>query len=244
MDVSGHTILVTGGASGIGLALAERFLDAGNDVVICGRRAAKLEEARAKRGALHTHVCDVSDPAQRVALADWAFAHFPKLDVLVNNAGMQSRLDLTAGPDWTTMHQEIATNLEAHIHLATLFLPRLAKQPRAAIVNVTSGLAFVPRAAVPVYCATKAAMRSFTLSLRHQLAGTTVEVIEIIPPAVDTDLGGVGLHTWGTPLAEFADAAFAQLRAGSREITYGFSLESFNAGARERDAIFERMNSR
>ena len=243
MDVQGHTILITGGASGIGLAFAERFLGAGNDVVICGRRADKLEEARAKHRALRTRVCDVSDPEQRVKLAAWAFSQFPKLDVLVNNAGVQSRLDLVANPDWATMHQEIATNLEAHIHLATLFLPWLVKQAHAAILNVTSGLAFVPRAAVPVYCATKAAMRSFTLSLRHQLAGTSVEVVEIIPPAVDTDLGGVGLHTWGEPLKDFADSAFAQLREGKREITYGFSVEAFKASAEQRDAIFERMNS-
>jgi uncharacterized oxidoreductase len=244
MDVSGHTILITGGASGIGFALAERFLDAGSDVIICGRRADKLDEVKAKRPALETRVCDVTDPAQRVALADWAFAQFPQLDVLLNNAGIQNRLDLIAAPDWGAMHQEIATNLEAHIHLATLFAPRLAKRPRAAILNVTSGLAFVPRAAVPVYCATKAAMRSFTLSLRFQLKGTSVEVIEIIPPAVDTDLGGVGLHTWGEPLKDFADSAFAQLREGKHEVTYGFSVETLKASAEQRDAIFERMNSR
>ena len=243
MDVSGHTILITGGATGIGLALAERFLEADNDIVICGRRADKLEKARSKHRAFHTHACDVSDPEKRVELADWAFAEFPNLDVLLNNAGIQNRLDLKAEPEWSAIHQEIATNIEAHVHLATLFAPRLAKRPHAAILNVTSGLAFVPRSAVPVYSATKAAMRSFTLSLRHQLAGTSVEVIEIIPPAVDTDLGGVGLHTWGVPLDEFADSAFEQLREGKHEITYGFSAEAKDASAHDRDAIFERMNS-
>ena len=235
-------MLITGGASGIGFALAQRFLEAGNTVVICGRRADKLEEARSRFGALRTRVCDVADPAQRVELTDWAFREYPDLDALVNNAGIQNRLGLLDGPDWPPIHQEIATNLEAHIHMSTLFAPRLAQRPRSAIVNVTSGLAFVPRTAVPVYCATKAAMRSFTLSLRHQLAGTSVEVIEIIPPAVDTDLGGVGLHTWGVPLDEFADSAFAQIREGKHEVTYGFSVESMNASAQERDAIFERMN--
>ena len=236
-------MLVTGGASGIGRALAERFVDAGNTVVICGRRADKLEEARSRRSALWTRVCDVSDPAQRVELCEWAFREFPELDVLVNNAGIQNQVRLLEKPEWSTMHREIATNLEAHIHLSTLFAPRLAKRPHAAIVNVTSGLAFVPRSAVPVYCATKAAMRSFTLSLRHQLAGTSVEIVEIIPPAVDTDLGGVGLHTWGVPLDEFADSVFEQLREGKREATYGFSAEAFNASAEQRAAIFERMNS-
>ena len=243
MNVSGHTILITGGASGIGYALAERFLAAGNEVIVCGRRADKLDEARSRHQELHPRACDVRDPAQRIVLADWAVREFPALDVLVNNAGIQHRLALAERPDWADIHDEIATNLEAHIHLATLFLPHLLKRKSAAVINVTSGLAFVPRAAVPVYCATKAAMRSFTLSLRCQLAGTPIEVIEIIPPAVDTDLGGVGLHTWGVPLAEFADAAFAQLRAGKNEIVYGFSAEGIRASAEQRDEIFERMNS-
>jgi uncharacterized oxidoreductase len=125
-----------------------------------------------------------------------------------------------------------------------LFVPHLLDKKRPAIVNVTSGLAFVPLAVTPIYSATKAAMRSFTLSLRRQLADTPIEVVEIIPPAVDTDLGGPGLHTWGVPLDEFADAAFDQLRAGKIEILYGFSDESSRASSEQRDAIFERMNKR
>ena len=243
MDINGHTILMTGGATGIGYALAERFLDAGNTVIICGRRADRLEEAHVKHRALRTRVCDVTDLAQRVELAEWAFGEFPELDVLINNAGIQNRQQLLESPGWPSMHQEIATNLEAHIHLSTLFAPRLAKRPHAAILNVTSGLAFVPRSAVPVYSATKAAMRSFTLSLRHQLAGSSVEVIEVIPPAVDTDLGGAGLHTWGVPLNDFADSAFEQLREGKREVTYGFSVESMNASAEQRESLFQQINS-
>ncbi len=244
MEVTGHTVLVTGGASGIGLALAERFLVAGNDVIICGRREEKLGEARAKHPSLHTKAVDVAQPSGRVELAAWAAREFPNLDVLVNNAGIQQRLSLAQGPDWDAIHSEIATNFEAHVHLATLFVPHLLKKKRPVIVNVTSGLAFVPIAAVPVYCATKAAMRSFTLSLRRQLADTPIEVVEIIPPAVDTDLGGPGLHTFGVPLDEFADAAFAQLGAGKTEATYGFSEETSRASSEQRDAIFERMNKR
>lgn len=242
MDIAGHTVLVTGGASGIGFAIAKRFLAAGSDVIICGRREDKLREARAEHPSLHTRVCDLAEPAQRVELKAWAIAEFPDLDVMVNNAGIQQRLALTDEPAWDDIHREISTNFEAHVHLATLFLPHLSTKKRAAIVNVTSGLAFVPIAAVPVYCATKAAMRSFTLSLRRQLADTPIEVVEIIPPAVDTDLGGPGLHTFGVPLDEFADAAFAQLRAGKNEAVYGFSEESSRASSEQRDAIFERMN--
>ena len=242
MELSGHTVLVTGGASGIGFALAERLLAAGNDVIICGRRESKLQEARNRHGALHTHACDVADAGQRVKLVEWAFQEFPRLDVLVNNAGIQQRLQLANSPDWTATHQEIATNFEAHVHLATLFIPHLLEKTGAAIINVTSGLAFVPLAEVPVYSATKAAMRSFTLSLRRQLAGTQIEVIEVIPPAVNTDLGGPGLHLHGAPLDVFADSVFAQLGAGKNETTYGFSEESSRATAEQRDAMFARMN--
>jgi uncharacterized oxidoreductase len=243
VKTSGRTVLVTGGASGIGLALAERFLADGNDVIICGRREDKLREAQARQPALRVKTCDLADPAEREALVRWASGEFPQLDVLVNNAGIQQRIDLTAAPAWAAVHQEIATNLEAHIHLATLLIPHLKTREEAAIVDVTSGLAFVPLAAVPVYCATKAAMRSFTLSLRRQLAKTRIEVVEIIPPAVNTDLGGPGLHTFGVAVDEFADAVFAQLRAGSREISYGFSKEASSASAEAREAIFARMNA-
>jgi len=244
MDITGRTVLVTGGASGIGLALAQRFLAAGSDVVICGRREDKLKEARAKHPAFHARVCDISRPEQRVELVAWAVREHPNLDVLVNNAGVQQRLTLTDTQDWEAIHAEIATNFEAHVHLATLVVPHFRTKARASILNVTSGLAFVPLAATPVYCATKAAMRSFTLSLRHQLATIPIEVVEVIPPAVDTDLGGPGLHTWGAPLDEFADAVFDQLRAGKREVTYGFSEEAIGASGEQRDAIFERMNER
>jgi len=243
MKLSGHTVLVTGGASGIGLAFAERFLAENNRVIICGRREGKLREAQERHPELRVRVCDVGDEYQRVELATWAFQEFPKLDVLVNNAGIQRRMSLVDQIDWPEIHREIATNLEAHIHLATIFAQRL-REKAGAILNVTSGLAFVPLAAVPIYSATKAAMHSFTLSLRQQLADSAVEVIEIVPPAVNTDLGGPGLHTFGVPLQEFADAAFAQLRAGATEVFYGFSAEASRATREERQRIFERMNKR
>lgn len=244
MKLSGHTVLVTGGASGIGFAFAKRFLAEGNEVIICGRREDKLREAQAAHPSLHTRVCDVADPEQRRQLAAWAVKEFPKLDVLVNNAGIQQWLKLTDDIDWTTCHNEIAINLEAPIHLSLLFLPHLRNQQQPAIVNISSGLAFVPLAATPVYSATKAAIRSLTLSLRQQLAATPIEVIEIAPPAVNTDLGGPGLHTWATPLDEFADAAFAQLGAGSIEVSYGFSQEAMHASYEDRQRIFERLNNR
>jgi uncharacterized oxidoreductase len=243
MDLAGHTVLVTGGASGIGSAIAARFLAAGSEVIICGRRKDKLHEAQSKHPKLRTHVCDVEHPSGRVALCEWAVREFPKLDVLVNNAGIQQRPTLADEPEWEHVHREIAINFDAPVHLTILFIPHLRKQERPAIINVTSGLAFLPRAEVPVYCATKAAMHSFTQSLRFQLRETPIKVVEIVPPAVDTDLGGPGLHTWGVPLDEFADAAFAKLETDDdREIAYQFSAQASRASRQELDEMFVRMN--
>lgn len=242
MNLNSNTILVTGGASGIGLAMAERFLAAGSKVIVCGRREGKLRDAHNKHPEFVTHECDVEQPAQRIALFEWAVREFPNLNVLVNNAGIQRRVQLAAHEDWEQTRQEIAINLDGPIHLSRLFIPHLMKQQRPAILNVTSGLSFVPLANVPVYCATKAALHSFTLSLRHQLAGAPIQVIEIIPPAVDTDLGGPGLHKFGVPVNEFADSVFERLAAGELEIAYGFAQQSSRASRQELDAIFSKMN--
>ncbi len=242
MQLASNTVLITGGASGIGLALAERFLQAGSQVIICGRRPDRLQAAREKHLGLITRVCDVAKASDRVALCAWAVGVCPGLNVLVNNAGIQRRLQLTTPEAWEEAYQEIAINFEAPAHLSMLLIPHLLQQSRPAIVNVTSGLGFVPLARTPVYSATKAALRSFTLSLRHQLAHTPIEVVEIIPPAVNTDLGGPGLHTFGVPLDEFADAVMAQMQRGEQEITYGFSREASRASREQLDALFIRMN--
>jgi uncharacterized oxidoreductase len=242
MDVGSNTILITGGASGIGLALAERFLGAGSQVIVCGRREAKLREAQTRQPLLAFRVCDVAEAREREALCGWAVAEFPRLNVLVNNAGIQRRVQLSDPEEWEQTRHEIAINLEAPIHLARLFIPHLLAQARPTIVNVTSGLAFAPLAGVPIYSATKAALRSFTLSLRHQLAATPIQVVEIVPPAVNTDLGGPGLHTFGVAVEEFAEAVMARLRAGDVEIPYGFSAQASRASRDELDALFTRLN--
>ena len=242
MEFAANTVLITGGATGIGFALAERFVQAGSHVIICGRREHKLKEAQSKYPQLHIRVCNVADPAERTALFTWSTESFSGLNILVNNAGIQQRIELQKKPSWETLDKEVAINLEAPIHLSTLFIPHLMKLERSAIINITSGLSFVPKANVPVYCATKAALHSFTLSLRHQLTGTPIDVIEIIPPAVDTDLGGKGLHTFGAPLDEFTDGIVEQLKMGSIEATYGFSAESSRASHEQLEAIFKQMN--
>ncbi len=242
MKLSGNTVLITGGSNGIGFALAERFASRENTVIICGRRAGKLEEAKGRLPGLRTVVCDVSSAAEREDLFRRVTTDFPDVNVLVNNAGIQRRLDLTETELWDETRSEIATNLDAPIHLARLFFKHLAAQPSPAILNVTSGLSFVPLANVPVYCATKAALHSFTLSLRRQLSDSPIEVVEVIPPAVDTDLGGPGLHTFGVNVDEFADAVFEGLESGDTEIAYGTALTASKASPDERARIFDFLN--
>lgn len=243
MRTSNNTVLITGGASGIGLALARRFVTAGSTVIVCGRREAKLREAKDSEGRLQTLVADVSTSAGRAALVESALRDFPALNVLLNNAGIQRRIRLADQEPWDVTREELAINLDAPIHLTRLLLPHLMSKPDAAIINISSGLAFAPLARTPVYSATKAALHSFTLSLRHQLKDTPVKVIEIAPPAVDTDLGGPGLHTFGVDVDEFADAAFARLAGEELEIGYGFGENARTASRAELDQLFSRINA-
>lgn len=241
MNMTDNTILVTGGASGIGLALAERFLHKGNEVIICGRREEKLQEAKERFPNLHIRVCDVSDKCERQSLAKWVTSEFPNLNVLVNNAGIQQRVNLLDAPaDWDYYQQEIAANQEAPIHLSMLLVPQLILKKNATIINITSGLAFTPPAWVPIYGATKAAMHSFTVSLRLQLEKSNINVVEVLPPAVNTDLGGVGMHTFGEPLDEFADAVFKGFEQGKLEIGYQSSESVIRASRDEIDEIVLR----
>ncbi|RTQ48859.1 SDR family NAD(P)-dependent oxidoreductase [Hymenobacter gummosus] len=244
MNLAGNTILITGGATGIGLALAQRFVAAGSTVIAVGRRPEVLQAAQRQLPGLHVYAGDVAQPEQRAALRDWVTREFPTLNVLINNAGVQRRLQLADNEDWAARQQEIAINLEAPIHLSTLLLPHLQQQPGAAIINVTSGLAFTPAAFAPIYSATKAALHSFTISLREQLRNTGIRVLEIVPPAVNTDLGGAGLHTFGVPVNDFADSIVERLAAGEQEVGYGTSEERRLASRAELDAATEAMNSR
>jgi len=191
MNLINNTILITGGATGIGLALAEAFLAKGNTVIICGRREGKLREAQAKHPALHIRVCDVGSADDRRALFAWATQEFPTLNVLIDNAGIQREINFrrgTADFDTGNGESEIAINFEGVVHLIALFVPHLIQHSEAAVVQVSSGLALVPIAVAPVYCATKAALHSLSLSLRHQLRETSVRVFEVLPPIVETDL--------------------------------------------------------
>jgi uncharacterized oxidoreductase len=236
VEFSGNTVLITGGATGIGLALAARFLEAGNRVIIAGRREDKLNEAQAAHPGLLTKTCDVSSEQDRLALVEWLLAEHPDVNVLVNNAGIQQRVNLTsADKDWAFYQNEIAINVEGPIHLSLLLVPHFQKQKQAAIINVSSGLAIRPGAWVPIYSATKAAIHSFTQSLRLQLENSSISVIEVLPPAVNTDLGGSGLHTFGAPLNDFADSVFDRIKRGDLEIGYGDSENRLHAAKEEND---------
>jgi uncharacterized oxidoreductase len=244
MNLSGNTVLITGGGSGIGLAIAQRFLAAGSEVIVCGRREDKLREAQAQNPGLHIRVADVASQADREELIMWATREFPALNVLVNNAGLQRRQRFSADDaPWPEREQEITINFAAPVHLCSLALEHLRQQPRAAIINVSSGLAFVPGLFAPVYSATKAAMHSFSLSLRGELANTSIEVIEIAPPAVNTDLGGVGIHTEGAPVDEFTDSVMQRIANGEVEVGYGGSEGRRRASRDELDEWFKRMNA-
>jgi uncharacterized oxidoreductase len=238
-----RTVLITGGGSGIGRALAVRLKKAGHEVVVAGRRKEKLREAEAL--GLQCLSANIGNAQDREILIAEMVARFPSFDTLINNAGIQLQGKFHPKQrNWQEQQAEIETNFSAPVHLAQLALPHLCQRPEASIVNVTSGLAFVPLAFVPVYSATKAALHSFTLSLRHQLKDSRVTVVELAPPAVDTDLGGVGLHKFGVPVDEFADAVVPRLLQGEQSIAYGTAEYGRLAGRAELDAAFERMNSR
>jgi uncharacterized oxidoreductase len=205
MIMTGNTILITGGASGIGLALAQAFLTAGNTVIIAGRRQSALDAAVAAHPGLVAHVLDVEDADAITAFAAQVTQAHPGLNVLINNAGTMRGEDLTSAPDFLTdAKATVATNFLGPILVTAALLPHLRAQPHATVINVTSGLAFVPLAMTPTYSATKAALHSYTQSLRYQLRDTGVEVLELAPPMVQTDLmPGQSVNPMGMPLAQY-----------------------------------------
>lgn len=188
MKLEHHTILITGGSSGIGRELARQLAGRGNVVIITGRDLGRLNETAAAIPDLYAIQCDLTETGAIARLYDDVIARFPKLNVVVNNAGIMRNIDLLAEHPTHDLTAEIAIGLSAPIQMVQQFLPHLRKQNAAAIVNITSGLAFVPMALSPVYCAAKAGLHSFTQSLRAQLAGSTIAVFEIAPPGVETPL--------------------------------------------------------
>ena len=239
MQLSGNKILITGGASGIGLGLTERFIQEGNTVIVCGRREALLKEVSEKLPSVITKVCDLSSEADRIELYNWVTENHSDLNVLVNNAGIQNWINISDSNFYQKANDEIITNILAPVHLTTLFTNLKYLQT---IINVTSGLAFVPLSKVPIYSATKAFFHSFTWSLRHLLKSKNIEVIEIIPSALNTDLGGKGLHDGQPSVSDFIVAIFQQMEEGKNELTFGFSEEMVKANPEIIKATFNKMN--
>ena len=239
MKISNNKILITGGASGIGLGLTQRFIEEGNDVIICGRREELLQKVADQFPGVITRTCDLSIEQERIALFAWVSKEHPDLNVLINNAGIQQWMSITDDDFFSRSHEEIVTNIEAPVHLSQLFIQLKSLET---IINVTSGLSFVPLTKTPVYSATKAFMHSFTLSLRQLLKNKNIEVIEMIPPALNTDLGGKGIHDFAPPVSDFIVSIFEQLKQGKDVLTFGMSEAMSTAGPAEIKSAFERMN--
>lgn len=212
MDKTGNTILITGGGSGIGRGLAEAFHKQGNQVIIAGRRQGVLDETTAANPGMKSLILDVERPEAIAAFAEKVQKGFPSLNVLINNAGMMQIEDWTKDSvDLGTAERIITTNLLGPLRLTAALLPLLKSQPKATVVTVTSGLAFLPLAFTPTYCATKAAIHSWSQSLRYQLRNSNVEVLEVAPPYVQTELMGErqASDPNAMPLANFIEETVA-----------------------------------
>ncbi|HYD27497.1 SDR family oxidoreductase [Brevundimonas sp.] len=242
MDTRNDTILITGGGSGIGKAMAEALHARGARVIIAGRRREALEAVAAANPGMAFETVDVADAADVKAFAARVVAAHPDLNVVINNAGI---MVVEQGIDLEIAEQTVAINLLGPIRLTAALLPHLKSKTRASVVTVSSGLAFVPLAATPTYSATKAAIHSWSQSLRRQLRDTSVEVIEWAPPAVATDLmPGHAENPNSMPLAEFTAESLALFEAGGHDEILVERVK-FLSGAEARgeyDAVFAALN--
>ena len=247
MNSSGNTVLVTGGGSGIGRGLAEALHKLGNQVIISGRRPGVLKAATAANPGMQSLILDIEQPGSvRLFAADVA-EKFPALNVLINNAGIMRAERLPEqSEDVADAEAIVATNLLGPIRLTAALMPHLRKQPKATVINVSSGLAFVPLAMTPTYCATKAAIHSYTQSLRWQLRETAIEVIEIAPPYVQTDLMGGAEDSRAMPLTDYIAETMALLTQQPTPpeiLVERVKGLRFAAEGGKYDAIFQGLNS-
>jgi len=233
LDLTKAAVLITGGSTGIGLGLAEYFLQAGSEVIAVGRRQDALDAAKKSHPALQTIQGDVQSSADRVRLANTVLTQYPQVNILVNNAGVIRMGNLTSGRgleaginseadqqaeirDWEARQSEIDINISGSVHLTSLFLPHLLKKAEAAVVFVSSYYGFAPSPISPNYSATKAFIHSYAISSREFLKNTKVQVVEILPPLVKTRMSGGN----GEDLDEFCSSVFERFKRGEKEIGY------------------------
>ena len=229
MQMQSSTIFITGGTSGIGKGLAEAFQKLGNQVIISGRRTDRLQAICNANPGMRQFPLDVRDPNAVLEVAHKLTKEFPRLNCVINNASIQNMLSIDGRSllDEEAMSDEINTNLMSVLRVSAAFLPHLKTQRNASLVNITSGLAYVPIARYPLYCATKAAVHSLTLSMQHQLKDSGIKVIELIPPYVDTELGGPAKKAAANagpqpmPLGTFIAEAMKELAGGADEVAVG-----------------------
>jgi uncharacterized oxidoreductase len=240
MRTKDNTVLITGGSAGIGLAIARALVEAGNTVIVCGRDQSRLEQAGAAVPGLHLIRCDVSRDDELARLLEHVKRDFPQLNVLINNAAMMRIYDFCESSDVPQqIEEEVRTNLLAPMKLTSLLLPQLQAQESAAIVIVSSGLAYVPVTNVAVYCATKAALHSFSRALRHRLKRTPIKVFELLPPLVDTDLART-LHMPKIQADEVARSLLKALERDRYEVRVGM-VKSLHLASRLVPSFAERM---
>jgi uncharacterized oxidoreductase len=218
MKLTGNTVFITGGGSGIGRGLAEALHKRGNQVIISGRRKGRLGETAKANPGMQFVELDVQDPANIAAVAKKLIQDYPKLNVLINNAGIMLPDNAAGQVDEAVLVPTITTNLLGPIRMTSALIEHFKNQPQATVINVTSGLAFVPLAMTAVYSATKAALHSYSMSMRHKLRGTSVKVLELAPPWVRTDLMNSKEAAQAMPLDEFINETMNALGTDSDEV--------------------------
>jgi uncharacterized oxidoreductase len=248
MKMTGNVIFITGGTSGIGRALAEALHGAGNQVIISGRRKGNLDEVTAANPGMASKVLNVEDPASIAQVAKELIAEYPKLNVLINNAGIMKPDDAGGVVDDEVLMSTVTTNLMGPVRMSSALMEQLKSQPASTVMYVTSGLAFVPLAMTAVYSATKAALHSYSMSQRFKLRGTSVKVLELAPPYVQTEL--MGSHQASDPrampLKEFIDETMALVATDHDEVLVErVKMLRNNAGSNEAEFVvkFNEMMS-
>jgi uncharacterized oxidoreductase len=249
MNLRSNTVFITGGASGIGLGLAQAFYRLRNKVIIGSRRQDLLKQVCSAHEGMDYVVVDVGNPDQIQDVAGYLIEKYPSINRVINNAGIQRLIDFTSdNVSNELIEEEIGTNFTGLVQICAAFLPHLRKQNPASLINVSSGLGLTPLSKVPVYSATKAAVHSFTKSLRHQLKGTSVEVIELIPPSVATELrsgrnDSEHVGPPAMPLDEYISQTMTALETNEQEIAVGSARFGLRATSNEEvSKIFSLMN--